>query len=196
MGGGQVVGVIKALGLTSVLFAGVIREKVGTGEVEVPSLRAFAPRTQTEFMECRNYVAAPFVEEFVFRAATLFLLKPHFSTTFCVCFSTASFALAHVHHLYLYLTSHKIPLAQSLKIVLANFLIHSTFALFSTFIYTHTGSLLAATLAHSYCNYLGAPSFDFLSFDDRSLSRQIGAAHVLGIIGFFASAIKVSRGEW
>ncbi|KAJ9455532.1 CAAX prenyl protease 2 [Diplonema papillatum] len=190
---GQAVATASCASLTLLLFAGVLRESVHEKSLPTVSVRGLLlPATSAEYQQARAYLVGPLSEEIVFRVCTHFWLHAAgVPLGRNVAFSVASFVLAHVHHLYRYLASKSF--ARALLVVLANCVVHSTFSLYSSYFYIVTGSLPAALVAHSLCNWMGPPSLGYLQDGSipNSVKWQITAAYVVGITGFLYFAPRL-----
>ncbi|KAF2722147.1 Abi-domain-containing protein [Polychaeton citri CBS 116435] len=116
----------------------------------------------------RNLVVAPVSEEWVFRSLTLslYLLARAAPVRTIILKTPLIFGLAHLHHLAEFLQTHttsnrKLP---PLNVVVMGvlrsvfqFSYTSLFGFFAAFVYLRTGSVLAAIVAHSFCNRMGLP---------------------------------------
>lgn len=70
------------------------------------------------------------------------------------------FGIAHIHHLYEFKLTHpEVPFVPSVLRSVFQFSYTSNFGFFATFVHLRTGSLLAAILVHSFCNWMGLPRF-------------------------------------
>eukprot|EP01062_Namystynia_karyoxenos_P002198 TRINITY_DN10778_c0_g1_i1.p1 TRINITY_DN10778_c0_g1~~TRINITY_DN10778_c0_g1_i1.p1 ORF type:complete len:342 (+),score=70.35 TRINITY_DN10778_c0_g1_i1:95-1027(+) len=181
------------------LFAGVIAAKWFDGELnvadQVSALRRAAGDTgaaelsQRRWVALRNYVIGPVAEEVIFRACCCYFLffgGAVGGAGLCMTVSAFLFALAHVHHLFRMITADGRSMAEGLAMVAGGLIVHSVFALFSTFLYIRTGSLTAAVIAHSYCNWLGPPHGEFLDSSRPSMERCIiGFCYALGVVSFY-----------
>jgi membrane protease YdiL (CAAX protease family) len=148
----------------------------------------------------RTFVVAPFVEEFYFRGLLFRLLRDPTSTgnqRSAVLASAAAFAFAHLHHFRRYYYefrdrttrgyTHQQAVAAAARRSAFDVLITTAFGLFSGLQFILFGeSVLATAISHSICNWLGAPSLEYLR--DRSLSevqrKAISVSYALGILVF------------
>ncbi len=104
----------------------------------------------------------PITEEVVFRAALvpLHLLVPGITPGHIVFRTPLYFGIAHVHHFYEFTLTHPhLSIIPGLIRSLVQFGYTSVFGFFATFIFLRTGSLPAAVLVHSFCNWSGLPRF-------------------------------------
>lgn len=118
----------------------------------------------------RNYVVAPFSEEFVFRACLMPLLLPALGTTWTVLLCPLFFGVAHLHHVVEWLYNRDTPLTQVLMGLGLQVGYTSLFGMFSAFLFVRTGHLVSPVLAHSACNLLGLPPIDALFTHPRPYS--------------------------
>jgi prenyl protein peptidase len=70
------------------------------------------------------------------------------------------FGLAHVHHFYEFRITHPhTPLSAAIFRSVFQLGYTTLFGAYATFLYMRTGSLLAVTLVHTFCNWQGLPRF-------------------------------------
>ncbi|KAI5854817.1 hypothetical protein BZA05DRAFT_251012 [Tricharina praecox] len=148
--------ILKALLLTAVLFLGPMLEQICTGSVGTGE--GFANGRLT-WIGWRNYVVAPLTEEIVFRACMVPLyLIAGVSPSAIVFLTPLVFGIAHFHHAYEYLLNfpghYKIAMLSSIP----QFMYTTLFGWFAVFVMMRTGSVWAAVVVHTYCNYMGLPS--------------------------------------
>lgn len=110
----------------------------------------------------RNYVVAPFSEEFVFRACLVPLLLPSLGLLWTVLLCPLFFGLAHLHHIVEWIYYRDNPLIRVLLGLILQVGYTSLFGMFSAFLFVRTGHLVSPVLAHSLCNVLGLPPIDTL----------------------------------
>ncbi|KAI9882498.1 MAG: hypothetical protein M1823_005758 [Watsoniomyces obsoletus] len=153
----------KSLLLTAILFAGPLFE---AGIIEGRWQDWIQGRGVLEVLNSwggwRNYVAGPITEEVVFRAAIvpLHLLVPGITPGQIVFRTPLYFGIAHVHHFYEFTLTHPhLSIIPGLIRSLVQFGYTSIFGFFATFLFLRTGSLPAAILVHSFCNWSGLPRF-------------------------------------
>ena len=125
----------------------------------------------------RNVVIAPVAEEYVFRACLCtVLLAGGYSDTACIFWAPFFFGLAHLHHLLVR------PAAQ----VFMQFAYTTVFGWIAAFLFVRTGHLLAPTLAHCFCNYMGFPLLHLIA--SSSHPTLVKLSFILGLILFFVLA--------
>ena len=129
----------------------------------------------------RNLVVAPFAEELVFRAHMVPVLQssstvePTALSVWQLCrIAPLFFGTAHAHHAF-----RRLQQKESLTLVvyqtLFQFVYTTIFGAYATYVYIQTGSLMAISVAHSFCNWMGLPCFTFM----RQSSSVYGHRHVL-----------------
>ncbi|ORX59634.1 Abi-domain-containing protein [Hesseltinella vesiculosa] len=136
----------------------------------------------------RNYVFAPWTEEYVFRAAMISLLhQAGHSTAFLIFVSPLYFGLAHLHHGWQ--TYHQMGrTSRALKIAVASssfqFLYTTLFGWYASFLFLRTGSIWPCVLSHMFCNAMGFP--DVSDVPQRSVLQQrvIWSSFAAGIVVF------------
>ncbi|KNZ57014.1 hypothetical protein VP01_2262g2 [Puccinia sorghi] len=147
--------------LTAILFWGVLY----TLWFLEPSSTQVESSFSLDIYLLRALVLGPFCEEVVFRACVLaFHLLVHPAnqlSKFHLIFATPLwFGFAHVHGVWetyrsLGATRHALKLATMQTTV--QFIYTTIFGWYAAFIYLRTGSVISATLCHSFCNYMGLP---------------------------------------
>eukprot|EP01060_Flectonema_neradi_P024408 TRINITY_DN3320_c0_g1_i1.p1 TRINITY_DN3320_c0_g1~~TRINITY_DN3320_c0_g1_i1.p1 ORF type:complete len:284 (+),score=38.39 TRINITY_DN3320_c0_g1_i1:48-899(+) len=177
---------------TAMLFMGVCYERYDNGTLspdEVSLSSIIIPKTHDDYQTFRNYVAAPLTEEIVFRVCISYFMKnSNWSLPVNVFTGITLFSAAHIHHLYFYVQSCQMKLKKAILVILSNFVVHSIFGLMSSLIYVRTGSLFASTVSHAMCNYLHAPSFEFLDGQlPFNVRLKIFASYFSGITLFLTS---------
>ena len=131
----------------------------------------------------RNFVAAPFAEELVFRACLVPLLTPLLGDFWTVLLCPLFFGLAHVHHVLEWARHDDGETLTDVLIgVLAQVVYTSVFGMFSAFLFVRSGHLVSPVLAHSYCNMLGLPPLD--AIPSHSRPRSMFALYVVGLVTF------------
>ncbi|CAG8975138.1 hypothetical protein HYALB_00004437 [Hymenoscyphus albidus] len=152
---------VKAVGLTAILFLGPLFEAsvVQGGWRDWIRLRGLS--TLSGWIGYRNLVAGPITEEVLFRSASVpLLLLSQTSNTTTIFLTPIIFGLAHVHHFYEFRITHPhTPVIAACLRSLLQFFYTTLFGSYATFIYLRTGSLLAVTLVHAFCNWMGLPRF-------------------------------------
>lgn len=97
----------------------------------------------------------------MFRSATIpILLSAGTSLRSVVFLSPLVFGVAHVHHFFeIRILRPDVHVGLAVLSSLIQFLYTSLFGTYATFVYLRTGSLLAVTAVHAFCNSLGLPRF-------------------------------------
>ncbi|KAL8972743.1 MAG: hypothetical protein Q9197_002637 [Variospora fuerteventurae] len=151
---------VKTLLLTALLFAGPLLERAviegrWKGWIRGQPLH----ETLTSWIGWRNYVAGPLTEELLFRSllVPLHLLAP-LPPNRVVLLTPLYFGIAHIHHFYEFILTHPhTPWAPSIIRSLIQFTYTTTFGWYATFVFIRTGNVVAATLTHTFCNWVGLP---------------------------------------
>jgi prenyl protein peptidase len=147
----------------------------------------FTPINPTQRWVClRNIVIAPFAEEIAFRGCIASsLATTGIKTSITSLIAPLFFGTAHLHHALL-----KLYERQRLSIVLTQtafqFAYTSLFGSYATYAFLRTGSIVAVSLSHSFCNGMGLPDLVFLR-PTSSLHRYrqlLLSAHIIGVVGF------------
>lgn len=138
----------------------------------------------------------PVTEECLFRSAAVpLLLCAGSSLTTTIFLSPLVFGLAHLHHFYEFrVTNPETPLAVAIARSVIQLSYTSLFGAYATFLFLRTGSLLAVTLVHAFCNCMGLPrvsgrlepywlSDEQLSRPDSGVRIWTGAYYVLLVAG-------------
>lgn len=103
----------------------------------------------------RNYLFAPFYEEFIFRSCF------HYINSESMILSQILFGLSHIHH---HVLSSNATIRQRLQGCILQFTYTTLFGIYTFYLFkqpstTHEKNLWEIVAVHSLCNYLGFPSF-------------------------------------
>ena len=138
--------------------------------------------SRTDLM-LRDYLIAPFSEEFIFRACMLAVLCLAMEPYRAVFVPPVLFGLAHLHHLMEWYRGRKsVTFAQVCASTLLQLTYTSLFGLFSAFVFVRSRHLLGVVLAHSLCNVLGLPPLDEVKY--CAWKKLVALAYVLGLLLF------------
>jgi prenyl protein peptidase len=118
------------------------------------------------------------VEEVMFRAVFVSILKPDFSNRELVWITPLFFGIAHIHHFF---TSENEYL-EALMVTLVQFCYTTLFGFFATFVLLKTDSLMGCIVSHVFCNYWGLPSMQF--YNGSFKSKLLMIVHGIGVFGF------------
>ena len=147
----------------------------------------FFPTNQSERWIClRNLVVAPMAEEVAFRGCIVPPLASTGMKTSKVCFvAPLFFGIAHGHHATLKLRNGE----RAWRVLLQTFFqfsYTSLFGMYTSYAYLRTGSILAVSLSHSFCNGMGLPNLSFLrpSSPLNQYRYLLVSAHIIGLAGF------------
>ncbi|KAG0144713.1 hypothetical protein CROQUDRAFT_79660 [Cronartium quercuum f. sp. fusiforme G11] len=185
----------QALLLTATLFLGPLYAQL------LPSSsyqHAFTWSDYLELQTLRNLVIGPISEEIVYRGciiATYFLIDPLLrpSASQIIFLSPLWFGAAHVHsirEIYISNGRTKRALVNGCLIAAFQFVYTTLFGWYASFIHLRTGSVIAASLCHSFCNMMGVPRFmdSMRKFPHRRLS--IAISYISGMV-LFAIGVRV-----
>lgn len=143
----------------------------------------------TELITFRNLVAAPVIEEVVFRGCMTLILKAsfyNFTMSQIILFGSLPFGISHLHHFLEHLKSGLSP-KKALQRVLFQLLYTTVFGSLVFFIFLRTEQLLSIISIHMFCNFMEVPSTEFNN--KRSINYKykqvIKISYFLGIAGFF-----------
>jgi len=149
----------------------------------------FFPSNQSERWVClRNLVVAPLVEEIAFRGCIVPpLASTGMQTSTVCCISPLFFGVAHGHHAILKLRNGERPLRVLLH-TFFQFFYTSLFGSYTSYAYLRTGSILAVSLSHAFCNGMGLPNLSFLRTSSPLCKYRylLMSAHIIGLVAFIA----------
>eukprot|EP00055_Hartaetosiga_balthica_P007098 m.23985 g.23985 ORF g.23985 m.23985 type:complete len:293 (-) comp5603_c0_seq1:226-1104(-) len=174
----HLVAAMKGLLLFATLFIGPILQDLSDG-VWLAQFKYFYNH-RTEFV--RNFVVAPLTEEIVFRACVtaplFFYLKEKSASGIQNNYLVALvgplfFGVAHAHHYF-----EGIPLLH----ILFQIAYTTLFGFLSAMTMIYTNSIIAAIVAHSFCNWMGFPGF--VQAHRHKYSFFIVPAYFIGLIVF------------
>lgn len=164
--------------LVLILYAGPIVQALSEGD----SLVEHVISERTDIV-IRNYVFAPFAEEFVFRACMMPLLLPSLGVMWTIFCCPLFFGLAHLHHvLEWFRRNDGTPLSNTLLGVLLQVVYTSIFGVFSAFLYFRTNHLVSPVVSHALCNILGLPHFE--SLPNHPYRNIVLVVYVAGLLTF------------
>lgn len=164
--------------LVLVLYAGPIVQCLSDGDYPFEHIAS-----ERGDLVTRNYIIAPFAEEFVFRACMMPLLLPTLGPQWTIICSPLLFGLAHVHHLLdWFRRKDGTSFLNAILSVLLQVAYTSVFGVFSAFLFYRTGHLVSPVVSHILCNALGLPPFETLgSHRHRNI---VAGVYVIGLLGF------------
>ena len=142
----------------------------------------------------RNFVVAPFAEEFIFRACLVPILVPWLGELWTILLCPLFFGLAHLHHIIDWAQNGEGALIRVLLGLLMQVGYTSVFGVFSTFLFVRSGHLVSPVLAHTYCNILGLPPLDAIPSHHRPYS--IFCLYVLGLLTFVLLLFPLTSPTW
>ena len=142
----------------------------------------------------RNYVVAPFAEEFVFRACLMPFLLPSLGLLKTVLLCPLFFGVAHLHHILEWLYDGTTPLGPVLIGLVLQVGYTSIFGMFSAFLFVRTGHLVSPVLAHSLCNLLGLPPLEEVTSHPYPLT--LFSLYLLGLTAFIFLLFPLTDPSW
>ncbi|KAF3925028.1 hypothetical protein AA313_de0204490 [Arthrobotrys entomopaga] len=154
---------IKGLGLTMVLFAGPLVEKVWLDKDPHGSFVMEVKTSLSSWIGWRNYIVGPITEELTFRSHILALhlcVPEEPKVTTLVFFTPLYFGIAHLHHFYEFTLTHPDSSYRFAMIrSVIQFMYTTLFGWFAAWVFLRFGSLWIAIAVHSFCNVMGLPRF-------------------------------------
>lgn len=182
--------VVSPILLVSLVYLGPLVHYITLKQSLFPELSA-GERRDIGF---RNFVVAPFAEEFVFRACLVPILTPCIGELCTVLLCPLFFSLAHLHHIVEWAQNGGNNLANVLLGLFAQVGYTSVFGIFSAFLFVRSGHLVSPVLAHSYCNLLGLPPLDMIP--SHSHPRAMFTIYVLGLVTFVLLLFPLTSPTW
>jgi len=180
--------------LTAVIFVGpIVQHLVSAAEGNTP----LASLPDAPWVALRNYVMAPFTEEFVFRACLVRLwVAASFPMGMIIFCSPFCFALAHSHHFIEHVRRFKDKKMALLHVAFQVFYT-SLFGMYSNFLLLRTGSTVAVILTHTFCNHQGFPDVGFIAASGHPLYRHrawLGPLYLTGVGAFCFLLMPLTAG--
>ena len=175
---GRISAMMGSLLLVVVLYAGPLVQATTSGQ------RLFDNLKRERFdINLRNYVIAPFAEEFIFRGCMIPLLLPHLGPLWTILLCPLFFGLAHVHHLVEWARGDsRGSFLAACVTVIVQVCYTSIFGMFSAFLFIRTGHLVSAVASHTFCNLMGLP--DVEAIPHHQYPVLIGMCYLAGLVGF------------
>jgi prenyl protein peptidase len=145
------------------------------------------PETTAElWRNVRNFVVAPLTEEIVFRGCMVPpLLSSGLSVLQVTFVAPLFFGIAHVHHAATRLSNGE-RLPSVVLVTLFQFVYTSLFGSYASYVFIRTGSVLAVTVSHAYCNWMGLPDLSFVQIRHPMYQYRIIllASFLVGVFTF------------
>jgi len=169
--------------LVMVLFCGSVYMK---SRVIVRTLSRATSSEEDMLLAVRNYMVAPFSEEFVFRSCMCpLLLASGLSHTQSVLICPLFFSVAHVHHIIRGVRWEAIAIQATYTCI---------FGWYAGFLFLRTGHFMAPLLAHSFCNVMEFPPFEKIpGRPDKWLCIGL---YVMGSIFFYLMLPYLTEPTW
>lgn len=183
---GIIPAILYPLVLVSVLYCGVwIHSLLGT-VFSNGVFKAYINASLSEFsfdIALRNYLVAPFVEEFVFRACMLPMLMASMGMKIGVLVCPLFFGVAHIHHLIEWYRWRERPFTEALLVTIVQLCYTSLFGLYSAFLFVRTGHLISPVISHVYCNIMGLPDINAITHSKYPIVLWI--IYIFSLLCFF-----------
>lgn len=153
-----------------------------------PDLHSFlTPDSKDEFWKnMRNFVVAPWTEEVIFRGCMIPpLLASGMSVLQVTILAPLFFGVAHIHHAATRLANGE-RWTPVLFITLFQFVYTSLFGMYASYAFLSTGSVLAVSVSHTYCNWMGLPDLSFVQLQHPMYKYRILllASYLIGVFAF------------
>lgn len=142
----------------------------------------------------RNFIVAPFAEEFVFRACLVPFLLPVLGTSGTIILCPLFFGIAHLHHFFEWLHNRATPLTPVLLDLALQVGYTSIFGIFSAFLFVRTGHLVSPVLAHTSCNVLGLPPLDHIQKHPHPIAMF--SLYLIGLMTFILLLFPLTEPSW
>ena len=142
----------------------------------------------------RNYIVAPFSEEFIFRACMLPFLLPHLGHFWTILLCPLFFGIAHLHHFFEWLRDRDTSITEAVLGLFGQVGYTSLFGVFSAFLFVRTGHLVSPVLAHSLCNMFGLPPVDLLAIHAHPVA--MAALYIVGLVAFIVLLFPLTEPSW
>ena len=179
--------------LTMVLFMGPIILHLDTDGISATVRDLFSWDHFTDIKWYRQCVAAPLSEELIFRACMLPLLVPHFGIVKSIFLAPLLFGVAHLHHIVEGVKNGQ----ELIPVILTSCfqMVYTTiFGAYSAFLFLRTGSLIGSVTCHCFCNMMGFPDFEAISYSNHP--KIISFCFVLGLVVFFFLLFPLTDPKW
>ncbi|KAI9031856.1 hypothetical protein CLU79DRAFT_730434 [Phycomyces nitens] len=187
----KIIQIFSPLLLTMILFLGPLT--LLWFEEELPFQCEFNLQADLQYLRSlqgqRNYIIAPLTEEFVFRACEIALLyQAGHSRGYLIFISPIWFGIAHLHHMwenYRKFGSNKKALQQAALYSSFQFTYTTIFGWYSSFVFVRTGNVWSPFLCHAFCNIMGFPDLQGVSYRKKWEKIVIWTSYILGVILFY-----------
>lgn len=167
--------------LTVILFLGPVALQLDTEGFSNIKEEIFTLEHFSDWKWYRTFIVAPFSEELIFRACMLPLLTPQFGLTKSIFMAPLLFGIAHLHHIIEGVRNGQNILPTVLTSCFQ--MTYTTiFGAYSAFMYLRTGHLIGPVVCHSFCNLMGFPDFEGISYSNYP--KVISCLFILGLLLF------------
>ncbi|KAK6541664.1 hypothetical protein TWF694_007456 [Orbilia ellipsospora] len=189
---------IKGLGLTMILFAGPLVERVWLDRDPNSSFVMDVKTSLSSWIGWRNYIVGPITEEITFRShiLALHLCVPDPTITTLVFFTPLYFGIAHLHHFYEFTLTHPDSSYRFAMIrSVIQFMYTTIFGWFAAWVFLRYGSLWTAIVVHSFCNVMGLPRFWGMLDGGWWKTAVYYVVLVAGAVGFYQGVWPLTESE-
>ena len=183
----NLIGALVGLVICMILYLGPLTYQVLDPEAEILTLPPI------NVLSFRNIIFASIVEEISFRSCMIpIMLHAGFSSTAAIFLTPVFFGLAHVHHIMndngdvisFEMGSKSFFIKKVYLQAIVQGIYTTVFGSISSYLFIHTGTILAPILAHSFCNFMGLPPTDF--FDHPRRTRTFRARRYTNLSAHFS----------
>ncbi|KAL5008582.1 hypothetical protein ScPMuIL_014163 [Solemya velum] len=171
--------------LTMILFTGPLALHYMDGVFRLYLEPKYWTTSFQNLIWIRNHIAAPFSEEFIFRACMLPVLVPTVGPGWAVFLCPLFFGVAHFHHMIERVVQGQHEVADALKQSVFQLFYTTVFGAYSAFLFLRTGHLMAPVIAHAFCNHMGFPAFNEIMGFQQSVRHRIIACFVVGLVSWW-----------
>lgn len=186
----DLVNILKAIGLISVLYVGpiadyLIKSRFNLGIV----LRDFA----SEFLQLdgfRDHVFAPITEEIIYRSIIVNLLSPFTNSYNLIVYTPLLFGIAHIHHGYDLYVHKNLELSMVIMNGFVQLIYTSLFGILANYLFIQRGqgNIWCAIVVHSICNLIGFPELVVISSSSTNPRFWPYIYYTLLVVGIYTFA--------
>lgn len=155
---------------------------------------AYVPLDALPFVQARNFVLAPLMEEWIFRACMLSILAAaDWSAWALTTVAPLLFGLAHIPHaLEVRRTHPHLPWSAAVLSSLFQAAYTTLFGAYAAFLFLRTGNFVAPFLVHAFCNVMGLPDLAWWTDPADPAARYRPVILAGFVLGVFLFAVLVS----
>jgi len=176
--------VLLPLLLTCILFLGPVCQLLVDGRALHYLSSRLWRQACTDWICWRNYVVAPFSEEFTFRACMLPVLLGWYTGLRAILVSPLFFGVAHFHHMVERIRKGQ-GVGASFLLSVFQFTYTTVFGMYSSYLFVRTGHFTAPFLVHAFCNFMGFPDFGDVVASEPRKRVFLCLMYLAGLLGFY-----------